>query len=148
MRKIAIIILFFFINSLIFSADDAYKDLIPEEYDKSEFPQGLRDLRRAEIILVGSYPFSLLFTKIGMDVYDYASNGFDSKYAPSLFGGSSNIDRTSSDPEKVLLTALCVSAGVVLIDFIIGKVKKGKSQSANKQTVKYRESGAAGNQNR
>ena len=137
MKKIAVFVLFFFINSLVISVADDYVDLLPEEYTRDEFPQVLRTIRRAEIILVGSYPFSVLFAKIGMDAYDYASNGFDSRYAPSLFGGAPDADRSSNDIQKLLITALCISASVVIVDFIIGKVKanRGKNQSASKQTV-------------
>ena len=142
MKKIAVVVLFFFINSLIYSADDDYKDLIPEEYGKDEFIQPLKDLRRAEVILIGSYPFSVLFAKLGMDFYDYASSGFNSRKAPSMFGGAVDAEGSSSNVEKVLLTALYISISITVLDFIIGKVKsKGKKKSANKQTVQSREPG-------
>jgi len=147
MKKIAVVVLLFFINSLVFSADDIYKDLLPEEYGKNEFPQALKDIRRAEAILIGSYPFSMLFSKIGLDLYDYGSSGFNRKYAPSMFGGDPTIARASDDAEKVLLTALCISAGITVIDFIINKAKsKGKKHSANKPTVPNRESRPSGNE--
>jgi len=149
MRKIAVVILFCFINSLIFSADNNYDDLIPEEYNKDEFFQVLRDIRRAEIILVGSYPLSVFFSKLGLDFYDYAKSGFDSRNAPSILGGARDAEKSSSDVEKVLITALCVSAGVVVLDFIIGKIKaKGKKKNANKQTIQNRQSQSAGNPDR
>ena len=150
MKKISVVVLFCFINSLVFSANNPtniYEDLKPEEYNKEDFPQVLRDIRRAEIILVGSYPFSVFFSKLGLDIYDYAASGFDSKSAPSLLGGAGEPDKSSSDVERVLITALCISAGVTILDFIIGKIKKskGKKKSANKQTVQSRESRPSGN---
>jgi len=149
MRKIAVVVLFFFINSLIFSADNTYDDLIAEDYNKEDFPQVLRDIRRAEVILVGSYPLSVFFAKLGMDVYDYASSGFKSQNAPSILGGPGDSEKSSGDVERVLITALCISAGVMVADFIIGKIKaKGKKKNANKQTVQNRQSRPAGNTDR
>ena len=140
MRKIAVIVLFFFINSLIYSADTTYDDLIPEEYEKEAFPQALRDLRRAEVILVGSFPLSVLFSKIGLEVYDYAASGFNSQNTPSILSGGGDSEKSSNSVEKVLITALCVSASITVLDFIKGKIKKskGKNKSANKQTVQNR----------
>ncbi|MCL2705132.1 MAG: hypothetical protein FWE72_02865 [Spirochaetaceae bacterium] len=146
MRKIAVVVLFCFINSLIFSADNTYDDLIAEEYDTTAFPQILKDIRRAEIILVGSYPLTVFFSKLGLDFYDYAASGFDNKNAPSMLGGAGEGDKSTKDVERVLITALCVSAGVAVLDFVIGKIKaKGKKKNANKQTIQNRRSQPVGN---
>ena len=140
MKKIAVVVLFFFINSLVLFASD-FDNLLPEEYSPDEFPQVLRDIRRAQIILVGSYPFSVLFARIGLDIYDFSSNGFDTRYAPSMFGGDPTIDKKSGSIETVLLTALCISAGVATLDFIIGKIKsREKKNNANQQAVQNRRS--------
>ncbi|MCL2294828.1 MAG: hypothetical protein FWC36_08200 [Spirochaetes bacterium] len=146
MKKIAAVVLFFFVAFPAFSGGDIFRDLIPEEYSADEFPQFLRDIRRATIILTGSYPFTILFARIGMDGYDFVSSGFDSRYAPPMFGGAHDVQRSSSNIERVLLTALCLSAGVALLDFIIGRSKaRGRRQSANNQTVHNRQFQPPGN---
>ncbi|MCL2793283.1 MAG: hypothetical protein FWD87_09350 [Spirochaetaceae bacterium] len=148
MKKIAVVILFFLINSMVF-ASGGFDHLLPEEYSPDEFPLVLRDIRRAQIILAGSYPFSVLFARIGLDLYDFTANGFDTRFAPAMFGGSATVDRSSADVNKVLLTALGISIGVATLDFFIGKAKaRGKRNNANQQTVQSRQSQPAGNTDR
>ncbi len=132
MRKIALIVLFALANSLFAYSEetddskDEYKELIPEEYKEDEFHPVLRDIRRAEVILAGSYPFAIFFTKLGIGMYDYASSGFDSDNAPSVFGGKEKAARTSEETGQLLLYALCVSAAITSADYIIGKIKEKK----------------------
>jgi len=125
------ILIFLLISTVLLPAHstDEYTDLIPEEYEDSEFHPALRDIRRAEVILVGSYPFAILFTKLYFDFYDYASSGFSRSESPSLFGGSENEARTSDETGKLLLSALFVSAAVAAADFFIGKIKAEKENA-------------------
>ena len=107
-------------------SSEEYENILPDEYEKNEFPLILRDLRRAEIIFIGSFPFSVLFTKIGIDLAAYAGSGFDRNYAPSIFGGSSSQPSGSSETKKILVTSLYVSGAITLTDFIISKYKAKK----------------------
>lgn len=129
-KKIFCFVLFCFI--LIFSTfsetDDDYEDLVPEEYGEDEFHPILRDIRRAEVILIGSFPFTVLFSSLGFELYDYASSGFDSASAP--FSGAEGV-RSGDETKKILLTALCISAAITITDFIIGKVKAKKANEKN-----------------
>ena len=129
MNKILSLLLIVIIAATPLLADDAYEQLLPEEYNEDEFHPFLRDLRRAEVILVGSYPFSIFFTKIGMDMFDYASSGFDRAKAPAIFGGTAREARTSDETAKLLLSALYVSIGITVADFIIGKIKDKKANA-------------------
>jgi hypothetical protein len=94
----------------------------PAPYTDDEFPKWARDLRRAEIIFVGSIPFTLFFTFEGYDTYRYVSNGLDPLYAPWPFRpGSAQL---YSDQEKIGLvaTSLSLSLLVATADWIIGRL--------------------------
>ena len=48
--------------------DNVYPDLLPEPYDPDEYPAWTKKLRRATVVFVGSYPLSVFFTKLGIDL--------------------------------------------------------------------------------
>lgn len=125
-KKIFCFLLFSFIliSSSFSETDEDYENRLPEKYEEDEFHPILRDLRRAEVILIGSYPLAVLVSMISLDLYDYAASGFDSALAPFSGQGSA---RTVDDTKRILLTALCISAAVTITDFIIGKVKAKKA---------------------
>ncbi len=131
MKKILILIFLLFSVSELFSDDD-YADLLPEEYKEDEFPEYLRKIRRAEVIFVGSYPFSLLFTKIGFDLSSYIGSGFERSYAPQIFGGSIKEDPGNAETKKILLTSLYVSGAFAVIDYVIGEIKEKKAEKNGK----------------
>lgn len=129
-KNIITVFLIFIITAGLFGAEDEYKDLLPEDYTEEEFPDPLKKLRRAEIIFAGSYPFSLLFTKIGYDLGEYAASGFSRSNAPQIFGGAAKEAPGNDETKKILITSLYVSAAFALIDYIIGE-KKHKKEMLN-----------------
>lgn len=105
-------------------ADDngASEALEPEPYDESEFPPWTRKIRRGEIILIGSFPFTMFFTNLGAQIYKYATSEPDSEFTPSIFGGVQQSDFTDDEKIAVLVTAVSISAAIALTDFIIGEI--------------------------
>ena len=89
----------------------------PEPYDPQDFPRRLRDLRRAEIIAVGSFPITFVFTNLAYGLIRYAVNGFDNEYAPL---GNPN---PYAWPETVgvMSTAAGLSVSVAIADLLIGR---------------------------
>ena len=51
-------------------------------FDMTGFPQWSKDLRRGEIVALGSFPFTLFFSSFVMDTFRLSTNGFDMRYAP------------------------------------------------------------------
>ena len=121
------VLLFLSAASVIYGEDDPYTDLIPEKYSEDEFSDGWKKIRRAEIIFFGTYPFSLLFTKIGYDFSDYAASGFSRSKAPAIFGGSEQEGYSDDETRQILITAVYVSAAFALTDYIIGEIKQIKA---------------------
>jgi len=94
----------------------------PEPYTKEEFPEWARQLWRAEVVFVGSFPFTFFFVLEGYDTYKYAANDFSSSYAPWPFRTSDEITYTTDEVFWLVVSALASSAVVSLVDFILGHV--------------------------
>ncbi len=96
----------------------------PEPYQKEEFPQWARDLRRAEIIFFGSVPFTLFFSLESYDMYRYVSHNFDSSYSPWPFAGYNSIPYSTEENIGVIIGALSISAVIATVDFFLGKIQR------------------------
>lgn len=118
--------------------EDVYPDLLPEPYDPDEYPAWTKKLRRATVVFVGSYPLSVFFTKLGMDLYTWGYHNFDSEYSPAILGGGGDKSRkmTTSEIKRVTLAALAVSGVVTLADFVIQEIKENKKAKAAKAAEK------------
>ncbi len=118
--------------------DNVYPDLLPEPYDPDEYPAWTKKLRRATVVFVGSYPLSVFFTKLGMDLYTWGYHDFKSEYSPAILGGGGDKSRkmTTNEIKKVTLAALAVSGVVTLADFVIQEIKENKKAKAAKAAEK------------
>ena len=112
--------------------DNVYPDLLPEPYDPDEYPSWTKKTRRFVVVVVGSYPRSVFFTKLGMDFYDWGYHDFSSEYSPSILGGGGDKSRkmTTKEIKKVTLAALAVSGVVAVADFVIQEIKENKRAKA------------------
>ena len=81
----------------------------PVPYNKDEFPGWLRDIRRAEVITIGAFPITLLFSSLGYQLYR------------SITGVTVPI--TQQEQIGVLLGGVGLAATVALLDFILGKIQ-------------------------
>jgi hypothetical protein len=95
---------------------------VPAPYKDEEFPAWLRDLRRAEVILVGSFPFTLFFTFEAYDTYRYVANGSNPSFAPWPFRPGSAQVYTLEEKMGVAATAVMLSLAVAAADYIIGRI--------------------------
>lgn len=90
----------------------------PLPYQREEFPEWLHDLRRFEIILVGSFPISFLGTTLIYDtVRDYGFNN-----APTTAAES------QEDITNKILISIGVSGAIAITDFIIHKIITSSSK--------------------
>lgn len=97
----------------------------PKPYEKEEFPQWLKDLRRAEIITFGSLPFVTFSASIYYDVYRYYDHDKQSGYEPWPFKkGSTAVALSEDEQKKILAVSACVSVGVALVDFGFRAVRR------------------------
>jgi hypothetical protein len=100
-----------------------------EPYTKDEFPQWARDLRRTEIVTLGSLPFVALGVALGYSVIRYVDHDMDPDYAPNPF--AKTVSGLSTDEQlDILFISLGVSALFGLTDLTINLIKR---HNTNKQ---------------
>ncbi len=120
MTKLFIIILFLLFLLTGFSyAGDNLPDYEP--YEDSEFPQWAKDLRRGEIIFFGTIPFTFFVAGFSYDFYIYASNNYDSTYAPALFGNKTPPILSNTEKLQIIGLSVSLSSFLAILDYILGE---------------------------
>ncbi|MBP3710569.1 MAG: hypothetical protein J6I73_09270 [Treponema sp.] len=100
-------------------------DTTPEPYGEDEFPQFMKDLRRAEIISFGALPFVTLTSTLVYSGIRWGKHGFDTNYFPNPFAKSSDANGFSQQEQiGILLTSVGISVGIGLTDLIVNVVKR------------------------
>ena len=115
----------FFIISFImlFSCTGLFAQSIsPEPYSDEEFPQAMLDLRRFEVITLGSMPFVTMDAAIVYNGYKYFSGKADK------FNPLATADYSPDEMKSIIITSLCVSAGIGITDYVIRLIKRKNSQ--------------------
>ena len=102
----------------------AQEEQTPVPYEEEEFALWQRDLRRFEVILVGSFPFTMLYSSLGYGLIRWGINGFSEGYAPTLSQTAETVPLTRQEQIGVVLAGVGISALVALIDFIIVQTKR------------------------
>lgn len=109
-RVIAILLLF---TTLSLTAEEKKEDLKPVPYEIDEFHPILRDIRRSSIIFCGAFPLGFMYTSIATDSLLSESDFYT--------------DKTEQEQiEFKLLTSLAFAGVVMLIDFVIEKIIRGR----------------------
>jgi len=96
---------------------------MPEEYDPSEFPLWMRDLRRFEVVTVGTFPITYLFVSLIYDFSIYAANNFNTQY-------SLGSQRSSRDIGIIVGSAGAVSFILATIDLFINLNRRSSRELA------------------
>jgi hypothetical protein len=132
MKKI--LIFFFLFTSLFFislstlhaQVDTTDAAMVSKEFDTSEFPLWVKDLRRGEIIAFGSFPFAYFFANFGYDAYRWSNNGWDNRYAPWPLNSAATVEQTQD--EKIMTLGLAAGTAVLIaiIDYGIMRFKRNR----------------------
>ncbi len=131
-RRLAILVSLVLLASMPLAA--AEPTITIEPYTKDEFPGWLQDLRRAEIVSLGSLPFVTLGVTLSYSLYQYFSHGMDSNYFPNPFAKSSSTARLTTDEQLgILFTSLGVAAAVGITDFTISSIQRHQRKKAEIQ---------------
>jgi hypothetical protein len=97
-------------------------------FDTSEFPLWAKDLRRAEIVAFGSFPFTMFFTTFAMDTWRCASHDWDPLYAPWPVKPPGAINMTQDELKMTMAISAAISAAIAITDFSIIKIKRYKEK--------------------
>lgn len=89
------------------STQEKNNDIEYDPYTDEEFPPFLHGIRRSEVLFFGSIPVAYLYCNLGYMAYSQATG----------------VSMESEDKNYMLLYAsLSVSAAVVILDYILGKL--------------------------
>jgi hypothetical protein len=135
LRSAAAIVLVAFGSGLFAQTSTQAATPAAAPYAADEFKGWMLDLRRFEIIGLGSLPFSVFFTRIGFDTYKYFGSydkelkKFDPQYAPWPFKKSSAYVPTSDEAKRIIIAAASLSVIVAVADLVILKLREKKTKT-------------------
>jgi hypothetical protein len=95
---------------------------------KSVFPQWARDLRRAEIVAFGSFPFMMFISTFSVDAWRYFGHDMNVQYAPWPFKGAGAVEMSTGEYQTTLFTAIAGSVVLALADHLIVRFKRIKAE--------------------
>jgi hypothetical protein len=97
-------------------------------FDTSEFPLWAKDLRRAEIVTFGSFPFTVFFTTFAMDTWRCYSHGWDPLYAPWPAKPPGAVNMTQDELTMTIAIAAVTSVAIAVVDFSIVQIKRHRER--------------------
>ena len=106
-----------------------------ESYSEDEFSPFLLDLRRAEIVAIGSVPFTMLASRLLYSLGRYAYFSITAgqsrpEYLPPLFAPPGAVPLTSDDNLSIVLGAAGLSLVIALGDYLLGLSEAGTVSNA------------------
>lgn len=132
-KTVAIIMLIVFLPAVLNAAEPTIQI---EPYREGEFPDWLLDVRRAEIVALGSLPFTTLSTTLVYMFFRYAANGFEQEYFPNPLAKSSS---SANLTKKEQIGIISVSAGLSVIagiaDYIISSNKRADEMEKEEKKI-------------
>ena len=135
----AILLLLIFLPSVMFAVEPSIQI---EPYREDEFPDWLLDVRRAEIVTLGSLPFTTLATTLVYSFYRYADNGFNKDYFPNpLAKSSASANLSKNEQIGIISVSACLSLAAGLTDYLISAINRSKNQKLEEE----RDAGVAQN---
>ena len=136
MRRRKIALMFLLLLVPVFLVQGQTND--PVNPDAINWPQWVRDVRRAEIVAFGSFPFAMFLSSFLIDMYRWQrENGMDfsdegRRYAPwplkSSGGQTGTYGMTSDEAGQIIALAAGIAITVAIADHIIVRVKRNREQ--------------------
>lgn len=126
------IIIFLILFSFVSQFFAETKSTAPEPYKDDEFPQVLNDIRRFEIITLGSLPFALMDTNL---VFSFINSFSDPSITPSPFPSKTyeTTDEFFSDP--IIWTSIGLSFGIGVTDLVVQLIKRNKQNQKMRKKI-------------
>lgn len=94
-----------------------------EPYNTKVIPQWVKDVRRGEIITLGSWPFTTLLVSLSYSMGMFAIHNWDSSYFRNPFSSSGD-GYSYKEIRNILLVSAGVSVGIGITDLIVNIVKR------------------------
>lgn len=125
-KIISIALLLVFSCGIVFSAEPT---VTIEPYTKEQIPNWAKDIRRTEIITLGSLPFVTIGVSLGYGAIQYFSGKTDT--FPNPFNKSSNAF-TSEQQLQIFGISVGVSCLFGLTDYIVSVTKRNQLEKKDK----------------
>ncbi len=128
---LALLVLVFAPPLPVYAQQAGQVDTEPEEYGEEEFSPVLRDLRRAEIVMLGSFPITFFLTLETFDVYRFIDHyGDDDSYRYGFwpYRSADPAPYSSGEIGAIVATALSTSLLIAVADYIIGRAKQKRPE--------------------
>ncbi|MFP3041649.1 hypothetical protein LQZ19_07470 [Treponema primitia] len=93
-----------------------------------EFPLWARDLRRAEIIAFGSFPFMMFLSNFTVDTYRASNHEWDNRYMPWPLKGAGAVEMSTDEHVLTLGVAIAGSLVLALADHLIFRYKRANAE--------------------
>jgi hypothetical protein len=127
-RLCAALLLVVLCASTAYSQSSSIAPAKAAEPQKSVFPQWARDLRRAEIVAFGAFPFMMLFASVAVDTYRASNHNWDSRYYPWPLKPAGAIEMNRDEHILTLEIAIAGSLVIALADHLILQIKRARAQ--------------------
>jgi hypothetical protein len=101
-----------------------------QDYNSHEFPLWARDLRRAEIVAFGSFPFTVLLGTLVVETITYINHDWDNRYLPWPLKPAGGVAMSRDDHILALEVAAVGSVIISLADFLIVRYKRSQAEKA------------------
>jgi hypothetical protein len=123
--KFFFLILLFIISPSLLWAQSSTTET-STQFDTTGFPRWAKDLRRAEIITFGSFPFAYFFANFAFDAYRWSNHGWDNRYAPWPFNSAATVEQTQD--EKIMTLGIAAGTAILIsvIDNFIMRYKRNR----------------------
>ena len=125
------VLFFMLLSSLYSQTSTPDPNMVSSQFDMTDFPQWAKDLRRAEIITFGAFPFAYFFSNFAFDSYRWSNNSWDTRYAPWPITSAGGIEK--SQDEKIMTLGIAAGSAIViaLVDYGIMRYKRNKLEREN-----------------
>lgn len=131
-KKVLFFFLVFFpLYSTVYAQTSTATIIPAKEFDTSAFPQWAKDLRRAEIVAFGSFPFTIFMATFAMDTTRYFNNGQDIRYAPWPLRPAGGVEMNTDERLITIGAAAAGSVLISLVDYFIVQYKRNKIEKQN-----------------
>lgn len=135
-RITAVLVMVCYSACIIYSQTPPKTKVIPEPYLQEEFPSWTHQLRRSEIITLGSLPFTTLGITTVYGLFRYITNGFNREYIPNPLAKSSSAANLNEDEQKkIVIASISASLLVGIIDLVITLIKQAKENKSKDQSI-------------
>jgi hypothetical protein len=129
--RIALVMIVILLAAPLWAQQAEQQGTEPEEYAEDEFSPFLRNLRRGEIVMLGSFPLTLFLTLQGFDIYRFVVNYGEPdayRYGFWPYRSTDPAPYSSREVTGIIITAVSASLLIAVTDYFIGRARQKRPE--------------------